>query len=203
MAAELIYEILRDGASAETLIELPGDPPVPAVARPWLRCSYTDTDGAQSDPVAVELGLAIAVAGAAAGSSVESAVRAWPRGPGPGDDAQIVLAWLHDNVLADRLGIDTDMLVQLFIEAVVNGRDGATTCTGEHLSTIAGSADRAGTTAGSRWSLVTTLAVEQIEAVLDAIAGSGPRWRYAIVAARDADSPAGRVRQRLLDDLTR
>ncbi|HEU0191673.1 MAG TPA: hypothetical protein VFR17_10470, partial [Mycobacterium sp.] len=74
-------------------------------------------------------------------------------------------------------------------------------CDGEFLATLAGAAEYAGTTASSEWSLSLNLAPEVVEAALAAIADSDSRWRYAIVAARDPESPAGRVRQLLLADL--
>lgn len=186
MAAQLIYEISCNEVNTLTLIELAGDPPVTAAARPWLQWRFTDP---------------LLAAGPA--TPVEPGVRFWRRGTAPGDDANLVLRWLRDNTLAEQSGIDTDMLVQLFIEAAVNGPGGSTSCDGEYLATISGTTSWVGTAADSRWSLAANLSAETTEAVLGAIADSGPRWRYAIVAARDSDSPAGLVRQRLLDDLGR
>ena len=42
-----------------------------------------------------------------------------------------------------------------------------------------------------------------VDAVLAHLGDGEPRWRYAIVAATDPQSPAGRIRQRLLADAER
>lgn len=203
VAAELIYEIWCSGADTDAPIELPGDPPVIATATPWLRWSLTDTEPGPQYPNTVELGLAGPRPGGRPPAAPVPVLRSWPRGSDFTGDAQLVLAWLHGNALADRAGIDTDMLVQLFIEAAVDGSAGVKVCDGEYLSTIAGISHRVGTTAGARWRLQASLPAALRAAVLDAIAGSGPQWRYAIVAAQDPDSPAGRVRRLLLEDLSR
>lgn len=181
----------------------------PVMVQSWLRLGFSDTGGAGTDHGVTELGLASPLAAAdnrsldSLAGQDESAVRVWQRGATPADDAQAVLSWLHGNALAGHLGIDTDMLVHLFIEVAVNAAPGSLTRDGEFLATLAGGAEWAGTTSTSNWSLTVGLAAEAVEAVLDAIADSGPRWRYAIVAARDPESPAGRIRRTLLADLGR
>lgn len=177
------------------------------MAQSWLRLGFSDTGSAGAGHGVTELGLASPLAPFDARKSDspvgqdESAVRVWRRGITTADDAQVVLSWLHGNVLAGHLGIDTDMLVYLFIEVAVNAVPGSLTRDGEFLATLAGAAEWAGTTSTSEWSLTVGLAAEAVEAVLDAIADSGSRWRYAIVAARDPESPAGRIRRTLLADL--
>lgn len=199
MAAESIYETAGDRSDARPLIRLPGPPPMTAACRPWLRWRFTDAD----DAGCAELGLATPVADT--GLPGEPAVRIWPRGATAtaADDAQVVVAWLRGNQLAERLGIDTDMLVHLFIETVVADEDGSKSVDGEYLSTLAGSAHWVGTGAGAQWDLIADLPAATVSAVLADIAASAPRWRYSIVAVQDPDSPAGRIRRRLLDDLGR
>lgn len=147
-------------------------------ARRWARLSFTD--GEHRDGTLLSTELAPADREADCG------------------DAQLVLSWLRSNTLTEELGVDPDMLVQLFIEAAVSPGQGSFRCGGEFLATLSGTAEWAGTAADSRWSLDLDLGADVVEAVLGAIADSGPRWRYAIVAARDPQSPAGRVRRTVL-----
>lgn len=184
MAGELVAEIFRDQPS-------PAEPPV-MPAQTWARLRFTEATGMVAEDISVELGV-----GAPAGAA---GTRTWRRGGSVGGDAQIILSWLHGNALSDRVGVDTDMLVYLFIETAVQQRHHYC-CDGEFLATLAGTGGYAGGTASAAWCLMLNLAPELVAAVLDAVADSGPRWRYAIVAARDPESPAGRVRQRLLADL--
>lgn len=185
MAQESVCEISRSGSDC-------GDTLTTADAQSWLQLSLTDTENPDTGGV-TELRTASA--------PVDGATRVWARGAGPEDDALTVLSWLRGNTLTDRLGVDTDLLVQLFIETSANGSPGVLICDGEFLATLAGKAQWAGTAATARWSLAVNLEPRITAAVLDAIADSDPRWRYALVAVRDPESPAGRVRRRLLDDL--
>ncbi|MBS9532641.1 hypothetical protein KIH27_03460 [Mycobacterium sp. M1] len=203
---ELVYEAWRSGPAAEVPRGQPlryptGDGVAHAVAGGcWLRLSLVQTDGSAGG--VTELGVATPIERHpdAADDAVD-AVRVWPRGTTPDDDARTVLAWLRGNTLAERLGVDTDLLMHLFIEAAVNCGADECSCHGEYLATLAPTAQGAGTAATSRWSLSMRLPAASVAAVLDGIADGGPRWRYAIVAASDPESPAGRVRRRLLDDL--
>lgn len=185
MSGELVYEIFGDGI----------DNANPVVAPSWVRVSFTETAGPVSGGGTVELAPRTPPAGCG------TTVRSWRRDGTVDGDAQIIASWLHHNALSARLGVATDMLVYLFIEAAVHHRRGRYGCDGEFLATIAGAAEYIGTTADSEWSLVLNLPPVVVAAALDAVADSGPRWRYAVVAARDPESPAGRVRQRLLADL--
>lgn len=186
---------------------LPADWPIVARAQSWARLSFSATGGVVSDSDATELGLATPAVAVDAGrldplvDHAEPAVRVWRRDGTPADDARIILSWLYDNAITDHRGVTAGLLVYLFIEAALNSPDGRWTCDGEFLATLAGVAECVGTTAGVKWSLTLHLAPEVVEAALAAIADSDPRWRYAIIAARDPESPAGRVRQRLLADL--
>lgn len=187
MADELVYEIAhRIGSAADAAV---------ALAQSWALLKFNETGSTGSGAVTVELGVANPEV------EREPAVRVWQRNGTTDHDAQIILAWLHENSVSDGLGVGTDMLVQLFIEAAVSRPHGRYSCDGEFLATLAGAAEYAGTTASSEWSLSLNLAPEVVEAALAAIADSDSRWRYAIVAARDPESPAGRVRQLLLADL--
>lgn len=201
MTGTQIYESWCSGAGAEPRVELPGDPPVTAGAQPWLRWGLTGTGQPPGEPSAVELGLVGPHDPGGLGAVAEPVLRLWSRGAEARDDAQVVLSWLRGNALSERSGVDTDMLVQLFIEAVLGGPDGAKDCDGDYLSTITGTAHWVGATIGWQWSLRVNLPAPTIAAALEAIADSGPQWRYAIVAVQDPDSPAGRIRRRLLADL--
>ena len=205
MTHELVYEAWR----SDMAVDLPAGQPLryrsgdggaggAAAEDCWLRLSLVETDGSAGG--AVELGVATPLESEPDGAVVD-AVRVWPRGSTPGDDALVVLSWLRDNALAERLGVDSALPVQLFIEAAVNGAARSWACNGEYLATLVATAQGPGTAATSRWSLAMRLSAPAVAAVLDAITASGAQWGYAIVAARDADSPAGRIRRRLLDDL--
>lgn len=177
---------------------LPADGPAVALRQSWLRLSFTGTAGTVSGRECTELGLATPLVAVDAGGR---AVRIWRRAVRPATpdgDAQVVLSWLRGNAVSDRVGADTDLLVQLFIEAAAaQGR--RRSWDGEFLATLTGSAECAGATADSEWNLTVDLAPDVVEAVLAGIADSDPRWRYAIVAASDPESPAGRVRRAILE----
>lgn len=187
MSGELVCEIFCDDVGTAD--------PAAALAQSWARLSFTEAAGPASGGVTVEIGVPTAVA------AVAATARAWRRDGTAEQDAQIILSWLRGNALCDRFGVDTDMLVYLFIETAVHHLQGGYSCDGEFLATLAGTTEYVGSTADSKWCLVLNLAPQVVAATLDAIAESGPRWRYPIVAARDPESPAGRVRQRLLADL--
>lgn len=188
---------------------LPADWATVAQDRSWLRITFVEAGGPACGHHAVELGLAtpaVLVDVAQLDSRADGdqpTVRVWQRGRTPADDAQVIVSWLHHNALSAHLGVDADLLVYLFIETAVAGRQEPWVCDGELLATLASSAGYVGTSLSSQWRLTIRLPRAVIEAVLDAIADSGPQWRYAITAARDPESPAGRVRQTLLADLGR
>ena len=108
--------------------------------------------------------------------------------------------WLRTNDVVAVLGADPDLAVQLFIEAATGAARWSHTCTGDRLAALVGTPAWPGTDASARWGLTVALPGTDVEAVLARIADSAPRWRYAIVAATDPQSPAGRIRQRLLAD---
>lgn len=184
MADELVHEIERRNVSTADAAVLP---------KSWARLHFAETADGAPDGMVTELAVADLVAG--------DAVRVWHRDGTPGDDARIILSWLHGNAITDQLGVGADLLVYLFIEAAVNSPDGRRTCDGDFLATLAGTSEYVGATPSSEWSLTLQLAPEVVETTLAAIAQSDPRWRYAIIAARDPTSPAGQVRQRLLAEL--
>lgn len=184
MAGELVYEIAPHAMNSADAHVTP--------VQPWVRLKFGETACTGSDGVTVGLGLASPM------PAGEAAVRTWRRDGTADGDARIIVDWLHGN--ARSLGVDTGVLVQLFIETAVHPRHDYC-CDGEFLATLAGAAGHVGTTTSSRWRLTLQLIREVVDATLAAIADSDSRWRYAIVAARDPESPAGRVRQRLLADL--
>ena len=120
-----------------------------------------------------------------------------------GADAAAVADWLRANDVVTGLGADPDLAVQLFIEAATGAARWSHTCTGDRLAALVGTPCWPGTDATARWSLTVALPPATVDAVLAHLGDGEPRWRYAIVAATDPQSPAGRIRQRLLADAER
>ncbi|WP_406077284.1 hypothetical protein [Micromonospora sp. NBC_00858] len=121
------------------------------------------------------------------------------------DDAVAFVEWLLDGSLSTTF-FETprgeEMLAQLFVEASVGGHNGEAV-PGSRLVEVDQENRIFGCYDSSEWTLQLALEPPVVNAVLDVLAGRGPRLAEIVEAARRPDSPAGLARRARLEQWER
>lgn len=177
---------------------LPEQWPMVGLNRTWTNLTFSELGGMTSGLDEITLGLVTRRVVAACHNADSSSVRVavWQRSEDPAGDAQIIVDWLLDWV-PTSFGVTDDglkaLLVQLFIEATSNGRNGIQ-LQGSWLCAGSGAALPFGDTDTSQWCLEASLPRGATSLAFELIAGRGERLSAIVEAARIPTSPAGLAR---------
>lgn len=177
---------------------LPEQWPIVGLNPTWTNLTFSELGGMTSGLDEIMLGLVTRRMVAACHNADSSSVRVavWQRSEDAAGDAQGIVDWLLDWV-PTSFGVTDDglkaLLVQLFVEATLNGRNGIQ-LQGSWLCAGSGAALPFGDTDTSQWCLEAGLPRDTTSRAFELIAGRGERLSAIVEAARIPTSPAGLAR---------
>jgi hypothetical protein len=183
---------------------LPEDWPLVRLTPCWGHLRFCEWGSMASGCAETVVGLATSGAVACATlideQDEEKATVVWRRGDGAIDDADMFVKWLLEGIMwEDASDIDEVMLAELFVEASTNDSNGVG-IPGSRLAAATETGMSWGTDDSSEWRLELDLSPDVVDAVLEALAERGPRFRDIVTAARNPTSPAGVARRAALEE---
>lgn len=164
----------------------------------WTNLTFSELGGMTSGLDEVSLGIVTQRVAAACHNADSSSLKValWQRSGDAAEDSQIIVDWLLDWV-PTSFGVTDDglkaLLVQLFVEATWNGRNG-NQLQGSWLCAGSGAAPPFGDTDTSQWCLEASLPRGATSLAFELIAERGERLSAIVEAARIPTSAAGLAR---------